>query len=159
MMTSNRRRKVEIRTFQVATGVPYMEARRQTTLPTLAEVMEQHPLLNCFGIDAFDAWRKTAQQRREEIAAGRAELGCREDRVMEVVAWLRDNVTPIKTPMFSSYRLKHVLERSPGGWYVTNGEFIAAALIAGYPHKYVPGPNPLFGMSARDIRRLENAAR
>ncbi len=41
-MTSNRRRKAEIRTYQAATGVPYMEARRQTTLPTLAEVMEQH---------------------------------------------------------------------------------------------------------------------
>ncbi len=77
---------------------------------------------------------------------------------MEIVAWLHDNITPIKTPTFSSYGLKHVLERSLGGWYVTNGEFIAAALIAGYPYKH-DAPNPLFGMSARDIKRLEQAAR
>jgi len=157
-MTSNRRRKAEIRAYQAATGVPYMEARRQTTLPTLAEVMEQHPQLNDFGIGAFDPWSKTAQQRREEIAAGRVRLASDEDGVMEIVAWLRDNVAPIKTPTFNSYGLKHVLERSPGGWYVMNGEFIAAALIAGYPYKY-DVPNLLFGMSARDIRRLEQAAR
>ena len=157
-MTSNRRRKAEIRTYQAATGVPYMEARRQTTLPTLAEVMEEHPLLNDFGIGAFDPGRKTAQQRREEIAAGRVELASHEDRVMEIVAWLRDNITPIKTPTLNSYGLKHVLERSPGGWYVTNGEFIAAALIAHYPYKH-DAPNTLFGMSARDIKRLQQAAR
>ena len=157
-MTSNRRRKAEIRTFQAATGVPYMEARRQTALPTLAEVMEEHPLLNDFGIGAFDPWRKTGQQRLDEIAAGRVRLAASEDRVMEIVFWLRDNITPIKTPKFSSYGLKHVLEHSPCGWYVTNGEFIAAAFIAGYPYKY-DAPNPLFGMSARDVRRLGRDAR
>ena len=157
-MTSNRRRKAEIRTYQAVTGVPYTQARRETILPTLAEAMEQHPLLNDFGIGAFDPWSKTPQQRREYVTAGRVELASNEDRVMEIVAWLRDNISPIKTPRYNSYGLKHVLERSPGGWYVTNGEFIAAALIAGYPHKY-DAPNPLFGMSARDVRRLEKAAR
>ncbi|WP_067504480.1 hypothetical protein [Actinoplanes sp. TFC3] len=157
-MTKNRRGKAEVRSFQAATGLPYMEARRQVTLPTLAEVMQQHPQLNDFGIGAFDPWRKTAQQRRDEIAVGRVRLASQEDTVMDVVSWLRDNITPIKTLTFSSYGAKHVLERAPGGWYVSNGEFIAAALIVGYPYRH-DAPNTLFGMSRRDVRRLEQAAR
>jgi hypothetical protein len=55
--------------------------------------------------------------------------------------------------------MKHVMERHTGK-YVTNGAFIAAALIAGYPHRYPErGPNMLFGMSTRSIKRLEPASR
>ena len=36
---------------------------------------------------------------------------------------------------------------------------LAAALMAGYPVRFVPGPNPLFGMSARDVSRIGNAMR
>ncbi|MFG3044540.1 hypothetical protein ACGFZR_06375 [Streptomyces sp. NPDC048241] len=50
--------------------------------------------------------------------------------VMETAAWLRENITPIKTPTASSYGVKHVRERVTGR-YITNGEFIAAALVAG----------------------------
>jgi hypothetical protein len=160
MMTSNRRRKAEIRAHQAATGAPYMVARRETTLPTLAEVMAQHPLLNEFGIGVFEPRRKTPQQRRDELAKDRAALAAREAEVMKIVGWLRDNITAIKTPTVGSYGMKHVMERAPGGWYVTNGEFIAAGLIAGYPNKYIPhSPNMLFGMSRRDIKRIEAATR
>ncbi|MGW2395815.1 hypothetical protein ACWCYY_04615 [Kitasatospora sp. NPDC001664] len=72
----------------------------------------------------------------------------------ETVAWLGENVTRIETPTASSYGVKHVMERA-GGAYVTNGVFIAAALIAGYPFKY-DQPNVLFGMSARDLNRLRS---
>jgi hypothetical protein len=71
---------------------------------------------------------------------------------METAEWLRENITPIKTPTFSSYTVKHVMQRVTGV-YVTNGEFIAAALVAGYTFKY-DQPNVLFGMSARDLRRM-----
>lgn len=125
---------------------------------TLAEVMDQHPLLTMNGIGVADERNKTRRQAREEIETGRDELACREARVMRTAAWLADNIGPVRPPNYSSYRLKHLLERSPGGWYVTNGEFIAAGLIVGYPHRE-DGLNMLFGMRAMDIRRLDREAR
>lgn len=151
-MTSDRRRKAEIRAHQAATGTSYLVARRQITPPTLAEVMQQHPLLGSFGIGVYNPMTKTVQQRQDELAADREELAGAEARVMEIAAWLRENITPIKTPTVSSYGVKHVMERE-SGMYVNNGEFIAAALIAGYTFKY-DQPNVLFGMSARDLNRM-----
>jgi hypothetical protein len=156
-MTSNRRRKADIRAHQAATGVKYMVARRQNTPPTLAEVMEQHPLLCSFGIDVFAPRRKTPEQRRAALVTERENLAGREAVVRETAAWLREHITPIKTPTVSSYGMKHVMQQATGT-YVTNGEFIAAALIAGYPFKYAQ-PNVLFGMSARDVKRLDPVTR
>jgi hypothetical protein len=117
----------------------------------LAEVMQQHPLLGRFGIGAFSPTTKTPEQRRAEIAEGREQLASSEATVLRIVAWLRDNITPIKTPTTGSYGMKHVAERAMGT-YITNGEFIAAALMLGYTHRYNT-PNVLFGMSAKDVAR------
>jgi len=38
----------------IATGIPYTVARRQIRLLTLAEVMQQHPLLNSLGIGVYE---------------------------------------------------------------------------------------------------------
>src|SRR5690242_3795296 len=102
-MTRNRRHKAEIRAHQATTGTAYMVARRQITSPTLAEVMQQHPLLSSFGIGVYETRRKTPEQRRTELAAGREELAAGEARVLETVAWLRENIAPIKTPTVGSY--------------------------------------------------------
>ncbi|MER6494453.1 hypothetical protein [Streptomyces griseorubiginosus] len=150
MMTRNRRRKAEIHAHQAATGTAYLVARRQ--IIAFAEVMQQHPQLNSFGIGVFDAHRKTAEERQTDLAAGREELAGGVAMVMETAAWLRENITPIKTPTASSYSVKHVMEQATGS-YVTNGEFIAAALLAGYTFKYAQ-PNVLFGMSDRDLKRM-----
>jgi hypothetical protein len=149
-MTTNRRCKAEIHAHQAVTGTPYLVARRQITAVT--EVMQQHPRLNSFGIGVFNPLSKTAAQRRAELAANREKLAAAVVMVMGTAEWLRENITPIRTPNFSSYTVKHVMQRVTGV-YVTNGEFIAAALIAGYTFKYDP-PNVLFGMSARDLRRM-----
>ncbi|BCY11009.1 hypothetical protein [Actinoplanes sp. L3-i22] len=127
-------------------------------MPSLTEVMEQHPLLTYFGFGV--SWRRgqTAEERRAELADGRTMLARYEDSVREIADWLRDNVTPIKTPTVGSYGMKHVVENTIGR-YVSNGELIAAALIAGYPHRHIDGPNADFGMSARDVDRLRKAAR
>ena len=125
--------------------------------PTLTDVMQLHPLLGEFGIGVWDLRvprGATPEQRRATLAADREELAGREDTVAETAAWLRENITPIKTPGVNSYGMKHVMERATGR-YVTNGEFIAAALIAGYAFRYTEGPNVLFGMSARDVRRVD----
>ena len=65
--------------------------------------------------------------------------------------WLLANIAPIKTPTLDSYRMKHVVERAIGE-YVTNGDLIAAALMAGYPMSRPHGPNEPnaeFGTSKR----------
>jgi hypothetical protein len=54
--------------------------------------------------------------------------------------------------------MKHVVERAIGK-YVTNGAFIAAGFVAGHPFEYTAGPNVLFGMSARDVERIDSAGR
>lgn len=120
---------------------------------SLAQVMEEHPQLSYFGIGVYDPSSKTPDQRRNELADECAKLVAREAAVVEIATWLRENVTPIKTPTVGSYHMKHVAEEAMGE-YVSNGELIAAALIAGYAVKYTDGPNPLFGMSARDLKRL-----
>lgn len=156
-MTRNRRHKAEIRALQATTGTAYLVARRKLGHPTLAEVMEDHPLLNYFGIGVFEPHRKTPEQRRQKLAEGRQDLADHEAAVMETVAWLRENITPIKTPTIGSYRMKHVVERATGK-YIANGELIAAAFIVGYAFKYA-APNVQFGMSARDVNRINSATR
>jgi hypothetical protein len=123
---------------------------------SLATVMQQHTQLNSFGIGVYEPRRKTPEQRQAELADEREALAGQEAKVLEIAAWLREHVTPIKTPTVGSYGMKHVVERAIGQ-YVTNGEFIAAALISGYRFKYTAGPNMLFGMSARDVKRIDSA--
>jgi len=125
---------------------------------SLAEVMQQHPLLNSFGIGIYEPRRKTPEQRQAELADQREALVGQEAKVVEVATWLRENVTPIKTPTVGSYGMKHMVERAIDK-YVTNGELIAAALIGGYPFRYTAGPNMQFGMSARDVKRIDSARR
>ncbi|WP_019311232.1 hypothetical protein [Kocuria rhizophila] len=123
---------------------------------SLAQVMEQHPKLNFFGIGIFDSRSKTADQRQADLADGRAKLVARESAVLGIATWLIENIAPIKTPTVGSYHMKHVVEKAIGK-YVSNGELIAAALVAGYAFKYTDGPNPLLGMSERDLKRLAQA--
>jgi hypothetical protein len=70
--------------------------------------------------------------------------------VQDAARWLA--VVPrVKHPRRSSYELKHVMERLTGQ-YVTNGAFIAAALLLGIPVRRDPdSPNPFVGI-ARGIR-------
>ncbi|WP_418960190.1 hypothetical protein [Streptomyces tritici] len=152
-MTQNHRQKLWIRAFQAATGTTYLNARRrQLYWPTLAEVMEEHPKLGAFGIGVFDSPRLPAPQRRAELAVERERLRRHEDLVVETALWLRDHITPIKTPTAGSYGVKHTIERATGV-YLPNGVLIAAAFIVGYPFRY-DQPNVLFGMSRRDLNLL-----
>ncbi|MEU5756843.1 hypothetical protein [Streptomyces sp. NPDC047829] len=152
-MTQNHRQKSWIRAYQAATGMTYLSARRrQLHWPSLAEVMEEHPQLSNFGIGVFDAHRKPASRRRTELAATREQLRREEHLVAETALWLRDHVTPIKTPTANSYGVKHLIHNATGV-YMHNGVFIASALIVGYPFRY-DEPNVLFGMSQRDLNKL-----
>jgi len=94
----------------------------------------------------------TAQQRADEFVKERTHLRNSLPIVITVTLWLTANIGMITTPTRGSYGLKHLAESSIGQ-YVTNGQLIAAALIAGYPMREAGGPNPLFGVRKRDLDR------
>lgn len=133
------------------------EADRQ-----VAVVMDREPQLipNGFGPSAFT---RTMRERRVEFTQGRAALRGMAEHIDEVRQWLVQHIEPRKSinVYAGSYGLKHLVEKDRGE-YLTNGEFIAAALAAGYPYRREPGgsPNAVFGMSERSItavRRRVNA--
>ncbi len=124
----------------------------------LAIAMTQEPLLNDFGIGLFsEHGRKPPGEKARILAEDREKLRGSLDDVAWTVRWLGSNIEPIKTinRRHSSYGLKHLAERQGPRRYLTNGVFIAAAIIAEYPCKTYPGsPNACFGMSERSIKRL-----
>ncbi|WP_280454816.1 hypothetical protein [Nocardia brasiliensis] len=136
---------------------PAVRARTEYgPLLSLAEVMQLHPHLSYRGIDAYRKPSRTHAQWQAELAEERRQLASHESSIVELANWLRTSITPIKTPTVGSYGMKHVAENALGT-YVSNGELIAAALMACYPHRYYDGPNLAFGMSARDVRRVRES--
>ena len=132
------------------------------TWDKLKALMDEHPTLNHFGIghcsalyspNASPEWNdRILQGHREHLRVSIAD-------VIWTVGWLRSNVEPIKTinRRHSSYGLKHMASLfRPTDYvcYISNGVFIAAAMIVGYPFKLDP-PNAMFGMSERSIKRLK----
>lgn len=120
----------------------------------LAAVMTREPRLTRFGMGA-GAFGKTREERLADFARGRAELRASAGEVAEVTTWLLANIAPIRTINrdWTSYQHKHMVERVIGR-YVANGEFIAAAIIAGYPYRQESwdSPNVCFAMSSRSVR-------
>ncbi len=132
------------------------------TWDKLKVLMAEHPTLNDFGIghgSAHYSPNDPPEWKDRILQAEREMLGDSMVDVIWTVHWLRLNVEPIKTinRRHSSYGLKHLAQKfSPNG-YLSNGVFIAAALIVGYPFKVDP-PNAMFGMSERSIKELSRAA-
>lgn len=124
----------------------------------LVIVMAQEPLLNDFGIGLYSGHtRKSRDERMRVLSADREKLRQSVADVEWTAGWLTSNIEPIKTinRRRSSYGLKHVAEKQSPNKYLTNGVFIAAAMVAGYPCKISwDSPNPQFGMSERSIKRL-----
>lgn len=121
-------------------------------------ILEREPSLNRAGFGVHHGRKVSAEQRARDLDAGRRELIAQADTVRRVHDWLVVNVTAIKSPTAGSYGMKHVVEAALGE-YVSNGELIGAALMAGYPMRYDGGPNASFGMSRRDVQRLRRRYR
>ncbi len=121
----------------------------------LAITMARLPDLNNFGIGLFpDHYKKPKAEQQAIYEKNRADLRAAVEPVQQTVDWLRQNVEPIKTinTKHSSYGLKHLAEKEVEVGYITNGMFIAAAIIAGYEYRIEPGsPNVAFGMSEKSI--------
>lgn len=139
----------------------------------LAEVMQERKSLTAFGMgicgcpDSTEATlsnlaskpRFAAEYgpRVAEFVKERAELVAAVDDIGWTVDWLRQHIEPTKAVnrRRSSYGLKHVAERHSPKRYLTNGVFIAAALIAGYRAEFVwNSPNVFFAMSERSIKAI-----
>lgn len=105
---------------------------------TLADVFRLIPTLGYGGV---------GQKRDNPLTENSAE------RIEACRAWLRANIERTRVAPKSgrtSYGLKHVAEAHIG--YISNGEFIAAAVMEGYPFRVIKdSPNVRFGMSKRSI--------
>ncbi len=131
----------------------------------LAAVMHKHPLLCNNGIGVFNHWRIPRPQRETELLVERKKLQDSIDDVLGTIEWLRSNISPIKTinDKHSSYGLKHLAEKElPPKYYITNGVFIAAAIMSGYVYRqsvHHGSPNVEFAMSERSIKAVRNRQR
>jgi hypothetical protein len=122
----------------------------------LAITMEREPVLNDNGLGISDVYLGSPRDvRLAVLQRDRLILRSKLDDVKRTLKWLRLNLPPLKTARrpVSSYFLKHVAEEDIG--YITNGVFIAAGLIAGYPHRFYGEPNLYFGISIRALRAIE----
>ncbi|MFF5036938.1 hypothetical protein [Nocardia salmonicida] len=136
-------------------SIPQINSAALGPMLTLAKVMEQNPALNCSGIGVYREPGSTLAQHRAALEEERRALTNHEAAIMNIAALLRDNIRPIKSTPIGSYDMKHVVQRAIGS-YVSNGDLIAAALIAKYPYRHIDGPNVELGMSQRDVNRLRN---
>ncbi len=122
----------------------------------LAITLNKIPQLNDFGIGSFGSNRNLPKAERDAIfEKNRKVLRKSVEPVTETINWLQLNIKPIKSlnSNRSSYGIKHIAEKDLG--YITNGVFIAAAIIAGYPYKIVfDSPNVSFGMSEKSFKEI-----
>ena len=128
-----------------------------TTLEqSLSKLMSEIPLLNDFGIGIFDGHlKKTLEERQKIFDSNRKNLAASLEPIQRTIDWLTANVASIKTinRKHTSYGLKHIAEHDIK--YITNGVFIAAAILAGYPYLIVAEtPNVQFGMSERSLNEV-----
>lgn len=124
-------------------------------LRTLAEVMAEHPRLGLHGIGIGLGYQpdQTPEQHALSLTAARASLTEREPAVREIAHWLRDHLPPVSTCYVDSYYLRRVAESATGVFYY-DGQFIAAALAAGYPHRYGEERYLDIGVSGRDLKQI-----
>lgn len=118
------------------------------------DVMRKNPRLGILGFGVYAEKSLSKSELVEKLDLSRLQLEGAKERVIKISAWLRRNIEPTKTICKdqSSYQYKHIADKHLG--YVTNGEFIAAAIMAGYPYKEDDGLNAYFGMSKRSWERM-----
>lgn len=119
---------------------------------SLAEVMEQHPQLSDDGMGFVPLPGERSHMHALRLAAARADLALRAAKIAKIAAWLCENFTPNETSSQDSHQLQHLVEQTPLGPYVSNGQLIAAAFIVGYPYRQGNDVNVTFGVRARDDR-------
>lgn len=120
----------------------------------LAKVMMLHPALHAWGLGEYPDDRKLSPtERKAKLAEARKVLRDSVAAVAWVADWIADNMAIVKAlnKRHSSYGLKHLAERHRGE-YVSNGAFIAGAILAGL--KCSGDYSPCFNISEESIQRL-----
>jgi len=130
------------------------------TRDDIAAVISRVPELNPFGACLSREDRKLPpDQRAAKLRQEQAELLGSAENCTKICEWLA-GLEKIKTPVPNSYGLKHVFSGQPGNPYVTNGEFIAAAIHSGLTFKVEDyDPNVLFGISDRSVKAARRSAK
>ena len=115
------------------------------------KLLEQHPLLSDGGYgrpkdywDKHTAWRAALVTPTSIV------------EIERLCHWIDGNLSPQKSinRRHTSYGLKHIAEREIG--YITNGQFIVAALLCGYRMMRPPiWYNPAFNFSESSIKRAD----
>lgn len=129
------------------------------TREDIQRVMDEVPGLNDFGIGVYCGYQNDPAKAAAVTEQNRAKLLNSVDAVNRCCGWL-NAISRRKTinTQRSSYGLKHVAEADIG--YITNGVFITAAILGGFPYKVIDGgPNVAFGISERSIRDVLAARR
>lgn len=123
---------------------------------TLAKVMMENVRLTDFGMGVYDEYRLSPEARIKAFMTDRKDLAQSYEDVAWTISWIKNkNIKEIKSfnKKKSSYRLKHLAEPESPKVYITNGVFIAAALLAGFKIDDSE-PNPHFNMSERSLAPL-----
>lgn len=130
-------------------------SKKVFTVKDIQAVMEQYPLLNNGGATMLYEGGKTWAERRALQAEWRADL-LRPDTVRGIKKacdWIQEKTVKRKGYDGSgSYGWKHVVERDTG--YITNGQFIVAALLCGYKMER-DEYNPRFNIQLRTDAELQ----
>ncbi len=122
-------------------------SQRIITADDLAQVLADHPRLTAYGYDHPDDRRSGQRERgRQRITNALGEVQAAYDWILTL---RRERISRDTS---TSYTLKHEAERAGVG-YVTNGAFIAAAMLAGVTVKTSPGViNPQIGVTTASLR-------
>lgn len=121
-----------------------------TTLQQQIEgILEQHRLLSDYGYGSYPN-----SKGMQEHQALRAALLTPDsvEAIAKLCGWIRTNLRERLNVnnRHSSYELKHIAEKDVG--YVSNGQFIVAALLCGYKMGKRPRINPSFNIEERSIK-------
>jgi hypothetical protein len=98
---------------------------------SITNLLKNHPRLTVEGYDAVGVL--IGQENTDDLISKQKELleETRLFNIHKVVCWIEENLYKADhISQFSSYTWKHICEKNIGS-YVTNGEFIAAALFLG----------------------------
>ena len=114
------------------------------------KILEKYPNLTYCGFEAFAG---TKEQRSVFLEKGQKELLEHTDEIEYVVKCLA-GVRKTKTinNSFSSYRLKHIVEKASPKGYIANGSFVVGAIIAGFDFK-TSGINAYFDISYKSLKK------
>jgi len=122
------------------------------TIEDFKKVIEKEPSLTGIGVNSLHRIKLnesiSIDEAKERLKRERESFLLRFDEFLICCDWLA-KFEKVRTPQFSSYYLKHVIEKLADS-YISNGALIAAAFHLDLPIKFFPGsPNINVGISKK----------